>query len=127
MAKPPEPLEEIFPRTALILDAEVAEVKHTDPDTDPTGPDVPAQTVLLKVKRVLRGKLSEDEQKSGLVLVAKPKAPYTLKPGVKGPYLLAVDEKSGARTILGRYGPDSWSFEKLERKLDELKPPHLAR
>lgn len=127
MAKPPEPLEEIFPLTAIILDAEVKEVKSTDPDTDPSGRDVPRQVVVLKVKRLLRGQLSDVEQKAGEVVAIKPKAPFTLKPGVKGPYLLAVDAKSGERTILGRYGPDSWTFEKLELKLAELKPAHLAR
>lgn len=127
MAKPPEPLEEIFPLTALILDAEVHEVRRTDPDDDPHGKDVPRQVVVLTVKRVLRGALSADEEKTRQVVASKPKAPFTLKVGVKGPYLLAVDAKTGERTILGRYGPDSWSFEKIERKLAELKPPHLAR
>ena len=126
MAKPPEPLEEIFPLTSVILDAEVAEVKSTDADTDPTGKDVPRQVVVLKVKRVLRGKLTDAEKQAGLVVAIKPKAPFTLKPGVKGPYLLALDAKTGERSILGRYGPDSWTFEKLEQKLRELKPANLA-
>lgn len=126
MAKPPEPLEEIFPLTALIVDAEVKEVKVTDPDLDPQGPDVPRQVVVLKIKRVLRGKLSDAEQKSLELTAIKPKAPFTLKPGVKGPYLLAIDARTGERSILGRYGPDSWSFEKIELKLRELKPGHLA-
>ncbi len=127
VAKPPEPLEEIFPLTALILDAEVKAVQHTDPDDDPQGKDVPRQVVLLTVKRVLRGALGAAEEKTREVVAIKPKAPFTLKPGVKGPYLLAVDDKTGERTILGRYGPDSWTFEKIERKLAELQPPHLAR
>lgn len=127
MAKPPEPLEEIFPLTAIILDAEVKEVKVTDPDLDPQGKDVPRQVVVLTVKRVLRGKLTDAESKAREVVAIKPKAFFTLKPGVKGPYLLAVDAKTGERTILGRYGPDTWSFDKIEAKLVELKPPHLAQ
>ncbi len=127
MAKPPEPLEEIFPLTSLILDAEVREVKVTDPDDDPQGHDVPRQVVVLTVKRVLRGKLTDAEKKAGEVVAIKPKAPFTLKAGVKGCYLLALDATKGERTILGRYGPDSWTFEKVELKLRELKPANLAQ
>lgn len=127
MAKPPEPLEEIFPLTAVIIDGEVKEVKVTDPDDDPQGKDVPRQVVVLTVKRVLRGKLTDAEHKAHELVAIKPKAAFTLKPGVKGPYLLAVDGKTGERTILGRYGPDTWSFDKIELKLRELKPAHLAQ
>ncbi len=127
MAKPPEPLEEIFPLTAIILDAEVKAVQRSDPDDDPQGKDLPRQAVVLTVKRVLRGALSAAEETAREVVATKPKAPFTLKAGIKGPYLLAVDAKTGERTILGRYGPDSWSFEKIERKLAELQPPHLQK
>ena len=99
-------------------------MKVTDADDDPQGKDVPRQVVVLTVKRVLRGKLTDAEDKAREVQAIKPKAPFTLKPGVKGPYLLAVDGKTGARTILGRYGPDSWSFEKIELKLRAVSLPN---
>ena len=119
MAKPPEPLEEIFPQTSIIVDAEVSEIKSEDkPDASK---DAPRQVVVLKVNRLVRGKL---DVKAPLV-VTKPKAAYKLRVGVKGPWLLAVDPKSGERTILGRYGPDTWTFEKIDLKLKELDPPQL--
>lgn len=125
MAKPPEPLEEILPRTALIVDAVVVEVKAEDPDLDPSSPDVPRQVVVLQVKRLVRGKLTDDEKKVMKLVVTKPAAPYKLRVGVKGPWLLAVDDKTGEKTILGRYGPDSWTFEKIEQKLRALDFPQL--
>lgn len=124
MAKPPEPLEEILPLTQLIVDAEVAEITSED-KVEASSKDVPKQVVVLKVKRVVRGKLSDADQKAMTLTVTKPKAPYKLRVGVKGPWLLSVDAKTGERTILGRYGPDSWTFEKLDAKLKELDPPQL--
>jgi hypothetical protein len=125
MAKPPEPLEEILPATSLIVDAAVVELKAEDPVTDPKSEVIPRQVVVLEVSRVLRGKLGDDEKAAMKIVVTKPPAPYKLRLGVKGPWLLAVDGKSGEKTILGRYGPDSWTFEKIELKLKELDPPHL--
>src|SRR5688572_18171556 len=122
MAKPPEPLEEIFPLTSIIVDAEVKEVKSTDPDTDPSGPDNPRQIVVLSVKKLVRGTLNDGEKKSSEILATKPKAPYVVKAGTKGAFLLNAD-----RTILGRYGPDTWRLEKIETKLRELNPKNLAR
>jgi hypothetical protein len=112
MAKPPEPLEEILPLTSLIVDGEVKEVRSTDQDDDPNGPDSPRQIVVLSVKRLVHGALTEAEKKSNEIVATKPKAPYVLLQGTKGPYLLTTD-----RSILGRYGPDSWRMEKVEQKL----------
>jgi hypothetical protein len=125
MAKPPEPLEEIFPQTSVIVDAVVVEMKSEEADTDKTTHDIGKQVVVLQVNRVIRGALSDADKKTMKIVVTKPKAPYKLRVGVKGPWLLAVDAKTGERTILGRYGPDSWSFEKIDKKLAELNPPHL--
>lgn len=125
MAKPPEPLEEILPKTSLIIDAVVVEVKAEGPDLDRDSPDVPRQVVVLSVNRVVRGTLSPEEQKSLKIVVTKPKAPYKLRVGVKGPWLLEMNASSGERIILGRYGPDSWSFEKIEAKLKDLALPQL--
>src|SRR5690349_15033759 len=121
MAKPPEPLEEVFPLTSLIVDAHVVEVKSEDAVTDEK--TVPKQVVVLEVNRVVRGKL--DLAKDKKLVVTKPPSAYKLRVGVKGPWLLAVDKKTGERTILGRYGPDSYTFEKIDQKLRELDPPNL--
>jgi len=126
MAKPPEPLEEIFPATSLIVDAVVVEMKSEDPDTEPQSPNAPRQILELTVNRVVRGKLSADEKKSMKITVIKPKAPYRSRVGIKGAWLLSVDPKTGEKTVLGRYGPDSWSFEKIDAKLKELNPKNLA-
>ena len=39
-------------------------------------------------------------------------AGYSLKAGNKGPFLI-----DGGKVILGRYGPDSWSVERVEKSL----------
>lgn len=121
MAKPPEPLEEIFPLTALIIDGEVKEVKSTDVDDDPQSPDNPRQLVVLMVNKLVRGALADAEKQSNEIVATKPKAPYVVKPGTKGAFLLTAD-----RTILGRYGPDTWRMDKVETKLVELKPKNLS-
>jgi hypothetical protein len=127
MAKPPEPLEEIFPQTALIVDAEVVTIKdqgvHTEGVAIARG-ELPPQVLVLKVTRVVRGALAKDEAREQRIIVRKPKAPYTVRVGVKGPWLLGAS-KDGERLVLGRYGPDSWTFEKIDLKLKELDPPHL--
>jgi hypothetical protein len=123
MAKPPEPLEEIFPKTALIVDAEVTEVRTQDPSDG--GKEAPRQVLVLRVNRVLRGALSDVEHKAMSLVVTKPKGVALARVGIKGPWLLARDDKTGEKLVLGRYGPDSWTFEKIELKLKELDPPHL--
>jgi hypothetical protein len=116
-AKPPEPLEEIFPQTQLIVEAEVASIVK-----DEAG----AQTLSLKITRVVRGALSPDEAKAGVVTVAYPQASaHRMKVGAKGPWLIAIDEKTKAKRVLGRYGPDTYGIDKIEAKLAELKPAHL--
>jgi hypothetical protein len=116
MAKPPEPLEEVLPLAVWVVDAEVVAVLHTGP-TPPEPPLPPkttkaatsrgvknaSQTVRLKVKRVLRGEAIKE------LVVEKPVGSYMLREGNHGPFL--VDR---SKNILGRFGPDSYSFEKLE-------------
>ena len=116
MAKPPEPLSEVLPLAVWVVDAEVVEVISTGPKppappsdgkqkdgATSTGFKAPAQKVKLKVNRVLKGDAVKE------LVVDKPVAGYALKAGNHGPFLI---DKS--KTILGRYGPDSYNFGKLE-------------
>jgi hypothetical protein len=128
MAKPPEPLEEIFPHTAVILDAVVTSIVSEDKPVAADAVDVPKQIVTLEVNRVVKGALPPSKGPKAAkisVNVVKPASAYKLRVGVKGPWLLAHDAKNGELTILGRYGPDSWTFEKIDTKLAELKPANL--
>ena len=123
MAKPPEPLEEIFPLTALIVDAEVVTLKQQDTFVEGSK-ELPAQVLVLKVNRVVRGALAPDEAREQRIVVRKPRGAYIVRVGVKGPWLLAA-QQDGERIVLGRYGPDSWTFEKIDAKLKELDPHNL--
>ncbi len=131
-ARPPEPLEEIFPQTDVIVDAVVVAVAPLPAPPDAArgapppakGEGAPAQRVTLAVKRVVRGALTLPKDRR--IDVVKPVAHYAVKPGVKGPWLLHR-AASGALVVLGRYGPDTWTFEKIDAKLEELAPPHLRR
>ena len=115
MAIPPEPIEELLPKASWVLDAEVSEVlstgaeppkKEARPGATSVGHKAPSQTVKLKVKRVLRGDAVKE------LVVEKPIAGYALRAGVKGPFLIDAEKQ-----ILGRYGPDSWAFERVEKAL----------
>lgn len=115
MAKPPEPLEDVLPQATWVVDAEVTEVLETGaappkvqaaPGATSTGQKTASQKVKLKVRRVLKGQAVQE------LVVEKPAAGYALKPGNHGPFLI-----DSTKTILGRYGPDSYSFERLEKAL----------
>ncbi len=117
MALPPEPLQDVLPHTALVVDAEVTEVVSTGPSVQnpkarPGASSVgfknPSQVVKLKVKRVLKGQAGAE------VVVEKPEAGYALRAGNHGPFLL---DGSPQPRILGRYGPDSYAMAKLEAAL----------
>ncbi|MBS2030991.1 MAG: hypothetical protein JST54_24025 [Deltaproteobacteria bacterium] len=117
MAIPPEPLNEVLPQAACVVDAEVVEVLSNGPTPpQPNAPQAatsagrlaPSQVVRLKIKRVLRGKAPAE------VVVEKPEAGYALRAGNHGPFLL---DGAAQPKILGRYGPDSWSMSKLEDAL----------
>ena len=115
MAKPPEPIEEVLPQAIYVLDAEVKEVVKVgppppkvkaQPGATSTGQKTASQTVKLSVKRVLKGESVKE------LTVEKPEAGYALTTGNHGPFLI-----DSSNTILGRYGPDSWSFERIEKAL----------
>ena len=118
MALPPEPLPDLLAKAEIVIIAEVVAIVATGPKPPPpehaaelkkgatsVGYKASAQTVKLKITRVLKGKAS------GELTVEKPEAPYTLHPGDKGPFFLAKG------VILGRYGPDTHTAEKIEKAL----------
>ena len=115
MAIPPEPIEEVLPNAMWVLDAEVSEVletgpqvprKEAPPGATSVGQKTSSQKVKLKVNRVLRGDTITE------LVVEKPEAGYALRSGNHGPFLI-----DSTRSILGRYGPDSWSWERIEKAL----------
>jgi hypothetical protein len=117
MAKPPEPIEELLPQAVWVLDAEVVEVVQAGPKppridaprgSTSVGQKTASQVVKLKVRRVLRGQPTEE------VTAEKPEAGYALRPGNHGPFLIDATNR-----ILGRYGPDTWSFDRIEQALSE--------
>ena len=115
MALPPEPIEEVLPQATWVVDAVVAEVLSTGPAVakvnaperaTSTGQKSSSQQVKLTVKRTLHGTpLTE-------ITVEKPVAQYMLAEGNKGPFLIDASKK-----ILGRYGPDSYSWDRIEKAL----------
>ena len=115
MALPPEPLNEVLPKANWVFDAEVIEVLKQGPAPEKKearagasdiGQKTASQTVKLRVKRVLKG----DQVKE--MIVEKPEGGYALRVGNIGPFL--IDD---SKIILGRYGPDSYAFTKLEAAL----------
>lgn len=116
MAKPPEPLATVLPLAALVVEASVAQVLSTGapiprPDKPASHRDVgaqsPEQVLVLDVSRVLKG-----AHAAKTLQVKKPVAPYAVKVGTTGAWL--VDEHG---VLLGRYGPDSWPLAKVEAAL----------
>jgi hypothetical protein len=116
VAKPPEPLAEMLPLATLVVEASVVEVKRTGPP-QPRPPNAdehrdvgtmsPDQDLVLEIVRVLKGSHADK-----MITVTKPIAPYAVKVGTKGAWLL--DDKN---VILGRYGPDSWHISRVEAAL----------
>lgn len=119
MAKPPEPLPEVLPKAAWVVEAEVSEILAAGPavprieaprGATSVGQEVASQTVKLHVTRVLRGKPGTTE-----LVAEKPVAGYALRAGVKGPFLL--DDARPHPVILGRYGPDTYRLSAIEASL----------
>jgi hypothetical protein len=118
VALPPEPLQELLPHAAWVVEAEVTDVlavgepppKVSAPAgwTD-TGQKAASQRVQLKVTRVLRGPPVQ------ALVVDKPVGAYALRAGNKGPFLL--DGSQPHPVILGRYGPDSYALARIEAAL----------
>ena len=112
MAIPPEPLDSVLPRATWVVEAEVEKVLSQGPvPANPTlAPSAPmklrSQVVQLKVRRVLRG-----PSQPATLTAQKPECGYLLSAGNHGPFLLDASEPP---VILGRYGPDSYSLQKLE-------------
>ena len=127
MALPPEPIAELLPLAEQVLVATVLEILTTGPTPLPSpgaenaefgatsvGNRSAVQSVRLKVERVLKGNAKVGEE----LVVSKPEAPYLLRPGNRGPFL--VNRRS---EIIGRYGPDTYSLAKLEAALSPPKAP----
>ena len=117
MAIPPEPIQDVLPKAKLVVVAEVVEVisngpapaqPQAAPGATSAGRLAPSQVVRLKVEKVLRGGALAE------VVVEKPEAGYALRAGNRGPFLL---DDAARPHILGRYGPDSWSMNRLEDAL----------
>lgn len=116
MAKPPQPLEELLPSVATIVEAIVVKVLHTDaPEPAPrasfgatsTGQRAPRQRIVLEVREVLRGAFEVGQQ----IEVVKPAAGYALREGNHGPFLL---DDGDPPEILGAYGPDSYTLDQIK-------------
>jgi hypothetical protein len=115
MARPPEPIEDVLPNAQWVVDAVVTAVLSRGPaplkvpaapGATSTGQKSAAQTVKLRVGRVLRGAPVKE------LVVEKPESGYLLRPGHHGPFLI-----DSTRMVLGRYGPDSYSLACIERAL----------
>ncbi|MBL8922224.1 MAG: hypothetical protein JNJ54_25465 [Myxococcaceae bacterium] len=102
-----------MPNAAWVVEAEVKEVLSTGPTPPPppnakpgatsVGWKAASQTVKLTITNVLKG------EKAAELIVEKPVGSYSLKPGNKGPFLI-----DASKTILGRYGPDSWNLDRVK-------------
>lgn len=112
MARPPEPLDEMLPKASLVIEATVVEVKRTGPpqprpehadEWRDVGTMAPEQELVLEIARVIKGAHADKT-----ITVTKPVAPYAVKVGTTGPWLL--DEN---HVVLGRYGPDSWHISRF--------------
>jgi hypothetical protein len=121
MALPPEPIEEVLPQAALVIEAEVEAVLTTGepqpkvaarPGATGVGAKAPDQTVRLKVTKVHKGPAGTKE-----LVAQKPAAGYALRAGNKGPFLL--DATQPTPVILGRYGPDTWGLQQILEALAE--------
>ncbi|MBI3184584.1 MAG: hypothetical protein HYZ28_20810 [Myxococcales bacterium] len=119
MAVPPDPIEEVLPKATWVIDAEVVEVVKNGPPVPKVeappghtgvGQKVGSQVVRLAVRRVLRGKPDAKD-----LVVEKPVAAYGLRVGNQGPFLL--EEGQPHPLILGRYGPDTYSWDRIEAAL----------
>jgi len=111
MDNPLQSLDKVLLEATLIVDAEVLKIVSTGPEQPKDGAEAPvaAQVVKLSVKSLIRGKAPRQ------LLVEKPLAPYSLRPGSNGVFLLKA---GGAHpTILGRYGPDTYTLKAVKAQL----------
>jgi hypothetical protein len=121
VAQRPEPLDELLQKAVTIVVGVVTRVLKIGPRPPPppgaaklpkgatsVGYVNALETVQIKIERVLRGGVKVGEE----IVAEKPVAPYALKIGDRGPFMLDEDHQ-----ILGRYGPDSHPVEKIEKAL----------
>jgi hypothetical protein len=121
VARRPEPLEELLPAAKTVIVGVVTRILKIGPRPPPpaaakvlpkgatsVGYVNAFEKVEIKIERVLKGVAVI----GGHVVAMKPVAPYSLRVGNSGPFML--DEENN---ILGRYGPDSHPLEKIERAL----------
>lgn len=128
MAIPPEPIQELLPQAALIVEAAVSAVLEQGPNPIPSnaavghtskGSKVGWQRVALSDVRLIKGTLPSLDDAGNLV-VRKPTAAYALREGAKGAFLLAADVESGDWIILGRYGPDTYRVATIEKAVEHF-------
>ena len=106
----PQPVQAANAAGAVPSSRPLASVATSACGASDTGQKTAAQVVKLQVKRVLKGKTDAKE-----LTVEKPEAGYALRAGNKGPFLL--DATRPNPVILGRYGPDSYAFSRIEAAL----------
>ena len=117
MALPPDPIDEVLPQAQAVVVAEVDEIlfrarqedvpQSEDPYMVDIPRDLPLQRVRLKISEVLDGSQVSGGQ---AVEAVKPPGEYVLRAGVSGPFLLHWKEGETQPTILGMYGPDTYSL-----------------
>ena len=126
MAIPPEPLQSVLFDAKAVVVGEVVSVDATGPAPDQrtdvkkgtkdVGNKAPWQTVTLRVDGVLQsGKDGVVVNKGATIVVRKPEGAYVVDKGTVGPFLLGAPGDDGVPPILGRYGPDSWRLELVEK------------
>jgi hypothetical protein len=120
MALPPEPIDTMLVDTKAVVIGEVVGVTATGPalpqrvgknGEKDLGNEAPWQRVSIRIDTVLRGEL----QGGKTVEVLKPQGAYLVDVGTKGPFLLGEAGDDGAPVILGRYGPDTWRLEVVQK------------
>jgi hypothetical protein len=120
MALPPEPIDTVLVDTKAAVVGEVVGVVATGPDLPQRvgkkgekdlGNQAPWQRVSLRVDTALRGAFSA----GSTIDVLKPEGSYLVDVGTTGPFLLGAAGDDGLPVILGRYGPDTWRLEVVQR------------
>lgn len=121
MAKPPELLQDVLPRAAAVVLAEVVDATGGDLPpprgaSQPVGSaaPLPEQRVRLKVTETLHGSPAAE------INAIKPAGAYWLARGNQGPFLL---DNSQPPTILGRFGPDSYPAALIRKALAHKDTP----
>jgi hypothetical protein len=126
MAIPPEPLQSVLFDARAVVVGEVVAVLGTGPTPEKrtdvkkgmtdVGNKAPWQKVTLRVDDVLQpGRDGVTVRKGATLDVLKPEGAYVVDQGTVGAFLLGIPGDDGLPPILGRYGPDSWRLELVEK------------